>query len=210
MPPNQSASFRRVGRLLAALSVVAGAVAGVVLLLPDPLADVFYAWWVLVGALLLPLAGAVGAWTGRTALVPLAALLEATLAVVGTTSIGFLLAPAALLLLGSALCSRAAGPRRADVEAITADPPTAAEVGRRALAGVASAGMGAALVYLGAIRRELFGACATETLACALDRAHPDAIALTVLGLLAVGGGGWLVRRVVHVSRALGFEYGSR
>ena len=197
----------RVSRLLSALAVLAASVACGVLLFPDPLADAFFAGWVLVGVV-LSLVGAVGAWTNRTPLVWVAALLLAVLVIMGLMSIGLFIAPAALLLLGSAIFSQLAGPRAGPREAIIADPPATPEIVGKSLAGIGSVLVGAVLVYLGAFARELFSACASETLACALDKTHWDAVAITTLGLLAVGFGGWLIWKQIYVTRVLAAEHG--
>jgi hypothetical protein len=202
VPSLQPDRARAGSRLSAALAVLVAVVAAVALLLPNPLADAFFAGWVLFGVA-LAVAGAVGAWTNRTALVGAAALLTTGLAVVGMWSIGFFVAPAALLLLASALLSRAAGPRRAVVEAITADPPSGRELALKAVAGVGNVILGGWLVNAGALERDLFGACAQETLACALAGTHWDAVAVTAVGLLLIGVGVWLVWRQLYTARVL-------
>lgn len=202
VPSLQTGRASAGSRLSAALAVLVAAVAAVALLLPIPLADAFFAGWVLFGVA-LAVAGAVGAWTNRTALVWTAALLTTGLAVVGMWSIGLFVAPVALLLLASALLSQAAGPRRAVVEAITADPPAGRELALKAAAGVGAALVGGWLVNAGALGRELFGACARETLACALARTHWDAVAVTAIGLLLIGAGGWLLWRQLYTARVL-------
>lgn len=195
-------SNERISRLFGAFAVLfAGGAAGI-LLAPDPLADAFFAGWVLV-AVGLSLVGGIGAWANRTALVWVAALLLTGLAIAGMMSIGFLIAPAALCLLGSAVFSQLAGPREGVREAITADPPAASEVVGKSLFGTGSMIVGAGLVYVGAFTQELFGACASETLACALDKTHWDAVAITLLGLIAIGFGGWLVWKQVYITRVL-------
>lgn len=199
---SRSPSHGRVSRLLSVLAILFASVAGGYLLLPDPLADAFFAGWVLV-AVGLSLVGGIGAWTNRTVLVWVAALLLAGLTITGMMSIGLFIAPAALCSLGSAIFSQLAGPRAGVRESITADPPTASEVARRSLLGTGSVVVGAGLMYLGAFTRELFGACASETLACALDKTHWGAVAITLLGLIAVGSGGWLVWKQVYITRVL-------
>ena len=203
----QLSSHGRISRLLSALAILFASVAGGALLLPDPLADAFFAGWVLFGVG-LSLVGGVGARTNRTPLVWVAALLLAGLAIAGMMSIGLFLAPAALCLLGSAVFSQLAGPRADVREAITADPPTASDLVRKSLLGIGSMAVGIGLVYVGAFTQELFGACASETLACALDKTHWDAVGITLLGLLAVGFGGWLVWKQVYVARVLASKHG--
>lgn len=190
-------------RLLGALAVLSAVLASIYLLLPDPLTDVFFSGIVLL-SVLFALVGEVGAWTNRTPLVWVAALLLTGLAIAGMMSIGFVIAPAALFMLGAALLSQLAGPRRDVREAIIADPPTVREAVLRTVAGTASVAVGAGLVYAGAFARELFGSCASETLACVLDTTHWDAVGITLLGLAAVGLGGWFVWRQIYVARVLG------
>lgn len=202
VPPARTAS-----RLLAALAVAVAGVAAAVLLRPDPLADVFFAGWVLV-AVALALVGAIAAWTNRTPLVWAAALLLTGLSIVGMWSIGAFVAPAALCLLGSALLSQVAGPRSGVREAIAADPPTVPEAVLKTLAATGCLLAGAGLVYLGAVAGELFGACARETLACALDNTHWDAVGTTLVGLVALGFGGWLLWKQVYVARVLASAHG--
>lgn len=72
----------RIGRRLSALAALAAAAAAAVLLSPDPLADVFFAAWVLF-AVAVAAAGWVGARRGRPAVVWLAALLLPGLVVAG-------------------------------------------------------------------------------------------------------------------------------
>lgn len=196
MVPTPRLSWRSGSRVLGVLAVIAVGMASGVLLLPDPLADVFFAGWV-VGSVGLALVGAAGAWTNRAPLVWVAALLLVGLSIVGMWSIGPFIAPAALCLLGAAILSQLAGPRPGAREAIAADPPTGDESVLKTLAGTGALVIGASLVYIGAIARELFGACATETLTCALTSTHWDAVELTVLGLGAISLGGWLLWRQV-------------
>lgn len=195
-------SAESISRLLSVLAVLSATVATIVLLFPDPLADAFFTAWVLfsVG---LTLVGGIGAWANRTPLIWLTALLMLLLSVVGMWSIGFLIAPAALFLLGAALFSQAAGPREDVRTAISADPPTKIEVVWKALAGSGSVLGGAGLVYLGAFTQELFGACANETVACALNKTQWDAVGITILGLIAVSVGGWVIWRQTYIVRVL-------
>lgn len=202
----QPSSVRTVSRLLSVLAVLSASVAGSYLLFPNPLADVFFAGWVLVGVI-LSLVGGIGAWTNRTPLVWVAALLLTGLAIVGMWSIGLFIAPAAVLLLGAALFSQLAGPREDVLEAITTNPPTASEVVLKTLAGTGSVVVGTGLVYVGAFAQELFVACARETLACAIGNIHWDAVGITVFGLLAVGFGGWMVWKQVFVARVLALNH---
>lgn len=200
--PFQSSSVRRVSRLLSVLAVVSTCVAAGYLLFPRPLADVFFAGWVLFGVV-LSLVGGIGAWTNRPSLVWVAALLLAGLSIVGMWSLGLFIAPAALVLLGAALLLQGAGPRTDVRDAIRSNPPTVPEAVLRTLAGTVSVAVGAGLVYVGAFSQELFGACATETLPCAIEKAQWDVVGLTVIGLIAVGFGGWLVWKQVYVARVL-------
>lgn len=188
-------------RLLSALAVLTTVAAAGYLLLPPPLADAFFAAWVLF-AVGLALLGAVGAWSERPVLVWAAALALTALSVVGMWSIGVFVAPAAALLVGSALLSRRADPARDGREATVADSATTSRSASKALGGAVAAAVGAALVYAGAVAGELFGACARETVNCALARTHWDAVGLTVLGLVAVGLGGWTLWRQVDAARA--------
>lgn len=198
----QTSTSRTVSRLLGGLAVVAAGLAVASLLFPDPLADAFFAGIV---ALSVPFAlvGGIGAWTNRTPVVWAAALLLTGLSVLGMMSVGFALAPAALLLLGAAVFSQLAGPRADIREAIVSDPPTERELTRKKQVGIGSVGIGSGLVYAGAFAQELFGACASETLACALDEANLTGIGLTVVGLIALGHGGWLLWRRAYVIRVL-------
>lgn len=202
-------SAKAVSRLLGALAVLFAAAAAAFLLYPNPLADAFFAGWVAL-AVALALVGGVGAWTNRTPLVWVAGLLLTGLSIVGMWSIGFLVAPAALCTLGAAVASRAMGPREGVREEVLANPPTVREAVARTLAGVVAVVVGSLLVYLGAVARDLFGACASETLACALDKTRWDAVAVTALGLTAVGLGGWLVWKQISVARLLASERAER
>ncbi|QKY19161.1 hypothetical protein B4589_001745 [Halolamina sp. CBA1230] len=195
-------STRETSRLLAALALVVALLASAALLLPTPLADVFFAGIVLLNPLFAT-AGVAGAWTNRTAAIWLAALLSLGLTLVGLLSVGLFFAPTAVLLLGSAVVGRAAGPREGVRERILADAPSVRARLLRALAGGGSVFVGAGLVYVGAFRQELFGSCAQETLACAIETTNWPAVGLTLLGFAAVGVGGWLVWKQVYVSRVL-------
>lgn len=194
-------STRRTGsRVLSVLAVLAASIAATALLFPAPLADVFFAGWVLF-SVSLTLAGTVGVLTGRTPLVWLAALLLTGLSIIGMWSIGFLIAPAALLLLGAALLTHRAGPRQGVHEEIIANPPHVGETLGKIVAGIVSVAVGGWLVDIGALKQELFGACASETLACALSRANWEGIGLTLLGLTAISFGGWLLWKQVYIAR---------
>lgn len=192
-----------VSRLLGGLAVVLAGLAAGGLLFPRPLADAFFAAWVLF-AVLLAVVGALGAWTRRTVLVWVAALLLSGLSIVGLWSIGLFVAPAALVLLGAAVASLWADPRPGARAAVPDEPPSALAAVLKTLGGVALAAVGTSLTYEGVIARELFTrGCATETLACALAVTRWDAVGLAVLGLTAVGIGGWMVWTQVAVGRIL-------
>lgn len=203
----RSASVRRVSCLLSVLAILSASAAATYLLLPNPLADVFFAAWVLV-SVILALIGGSAAWTHRTPLVWAAALLLTGLSIVGLWSVGPFIAPAALFLLGSAILLQWAGPRKEIQEAIIADPPTVREVALKALVGINSVAVGSWLVYAGAFARELFGTCARETLVCAIGKTHWDALGITVLGLIAVGLGGWLLWKQIDIARVLASKSG--
>lgn len=198
----QSPSIRTASRLLSVLAILSASVAAIYLLLPNPLADVFFAGWVLV-SVSLTLVGGIGAWTNRTPLVWMAVLLLTGLTIVGMWSIGFFIAPAAFFLLGAALFSQLVGPRTDVREPIVANLPTVQEAVLKALAGVGSVVVGGWLVYVAAVAQELFGACARETMACAIDKTHWNAVGITVLGLIAVSLGGWLIWKQVYIARVL-------
>ncbi|MFC4448981.1 hypothetical protein [Halorussus aquaticus] len=206
---SHSESVERASHLLSALAVLSASAAGAILLSAGPRADVFFTGWVLV-AVGLALAGGIGAWTNRTPLVWVAALLLTGLSVVGMWSIGLFLAPAALLLLGSAVLSQRVGPREEVRAAILADPPSPSESAAKATCGVGSAAVGAWLVYVSAVEGGLFEACATETLACTLENTHWDAVGVTVAGLLAVSLGGWLLWKQVYTARVLASSASTR
>lgn len=202
---SRSVSVETASRLLAGLAVFCAIAAAIVLLSAGPLADAFFAAWV-VGSVVVALVGGLGAWTNRTPLVWVAALSLTALSILGMWSIGPFVAPAALFLLGSAVFSQLAGPREGVREAILADPPTVRETGAKALAGVCSVLVGGWVAYEGSIARELFGACIAETLACVVETTHWDAVGITTVGLLAVGFGGWLLWKQVYVARVLASE----
>lgn len=199
-PSSRSAETGR--RLLSALTVLSAVVAAVIVLLPNPLADAFFAAWV-VGSVLLALVGGVAAWTNRTPLAWVAALLLTALSIVAITSIGLFVAPSAVFLVGAALLSHLTGPRGDAREAIAANPPTVRETVLKASVGIGSMAVGAGLVYATAVVRGLFEACSNETLACAIESTHWFAVGGTVLGLLAIGVGGWLVWKQLYVAHVL-------
>ncbi|WP_135536896.1 MULTISPECIES: hypothetical protein [Halostella] len=201
-PAVQPSTATTGARMLSGLAVLSTIVAAGLLLSPNPLADAFFAGWVLF-SILLALTGSLGAWTNRTPLVWVTALLMTGLAIIGMWSIGFVIAPAALLLLGAAVLSQLAGPREDVQAAIIADPPTVQEAVSKTVAGVGSVAIGGWLVYTGAITQHLFGACATETLDCALAKTHWDAVGITSLGLLGIGLGAWLIWRQIYIGRVL-------
>lgn len=192
-----------VSRLLATSAVVLAGVAAVALLVPRPLADAFFAAWVLV-AVALAGVGALATWTRRTALVWVAALLLSGLSVVGMWSVGLFVAPAAVVLLGAAVASHWTGPRPGSHEAVLEDPPSVLEAVLKTLAGAGLVVVGAGLTYEGTFVRELFTrGCVSETLGCALAVTRWDAAGLAVLGLAGLGLGGWVVWRQVAVGRVL-------
>jgi len=201
----RSSSFRRVSRLLSGLAILSVIVAGTYLLLPDPLGDVFFAGWVVLGVI-LSIVGGIGAWTNRSPLVWVAAISLIGLTIMGIWSIGGFIAPAGFFMLGSALCSQLAGPRTEHLEEIRTDPPTESEVLQKTLAGIGSVVVGVGLVYVGAFARELFGACASETVACAIEKTHWGAVGISVVGLIAISLGGWLFWRLIYTTRAGGLK----
>jgi hypothetical protein len=201
-PPVQPSTANTGARVLSGLAVLGTIIAAGLLLFPNPLADAFFAGWVLF-SILLTLVGAGGAWTNRTPLVWVTALLMIGLAIIGMWSIGLSIAPAALLLLGAAIFSQLAGPRDGVQDEIIAEPPTVQEAVWKTLAGVGSVAIGGWLVYTSAITQHLFGACAAETLDCALANTHWDAVAITSLGLLGIGLGVWLIWKQVYIGRVL-------
>lgn len=187
---------------LSSLALVATILASILLLFPSPLGDVFFSGIVLSSVLFAAI-GAIGARTNRTPLVWLAALLLTALTAFGVLSIGFVIAPGAVLMIGAAIFSSLAGGRPDVQDAITADPPTRQERASRAIAGGFGTIAGIGLVYAGAFRQELFGACANESLSCALRVAQWDAIGLTVIGLGGVIVGGWLIWRQIVIAWTL-------
>lgn len=210
--PSQSSSLRTATRLLSAVAILLASVAAGYLLLPHPLADVFVAAWVL-GSVGLSLVGGIGVWTNRTPLVWVAALLLAGISILGMMSIGLFIAPAAVCLLGAALLLQRAGPQEEDREAnsaeshrktTSAESQTVRTTVLKTLAGTGSVAVGIWLVYVSALVRDLFGACAAETLACVLSRTHWSRVGTAVLGATAVGLGGWLLWKQVSIVRVRG------
>lgn len=202
-PSNRLPDALTVSRLLGAVSVVLAGLAAVALLFPRPLADAFFTAWVLL-AVSLAVIGALGAWTRRTAVVWVAALLLSGLSIVGMWSLGPFVAPAALVLLGAAVASLWTGPRPGAHEAVLADPPSVLEAVLKTLAGAVLVIIGAGVAYEGTVGRELFTrGCSSETLDCALAVTRWDAVGLTVLGLAAIGIGVWMVWTQVTVGRIL-------
>jgi hypothetical protein len=163
---------------------------------------VYFAGVVLLNSLFAA-AGVGGAWTNRTVVVWVAALLSAGLSLAGMMTVGLFLAPAAVLLLGAAVAGQSGGPRAGVREAIVADAPSVRERLLWCVLGLTSVGVGVALVDVSVFRQELFGSCAQETLACALSTTNWPAVALTLLGFVGVAGGAWLVWKQVYVSRVL-------
>lgn len=199
---SQSSSSETVSRLLSVLAVVSASVAVTYLLFPDPLTDVFFSGIVLL-SVIFALVGGIGVWTKRTPLVWVGALLLTGLSILGMMSIGLFLAPAALFSLGAAVFSQLAGPRTGVREAIISNQPTERELVRKKQAGIGSVAVGLGLVYVGSFAQELFGSCAIETVACALDTTNWGAVGLTVLGLIAVSYGSWLLWKQAFIRRVL-------
>lgn len=165
--------------------------------------DVQFAGWVLF-SLFVVLIGVIGAWTNRTGLVSVAGILLAGCAIAAMWSIGPSIAPAALLLLVAAWFSHRAGPREGVRDAIRVDPPSEAERRRKMWTGMIAIVGGVALIVLGVFVLELFvAACAQETLTCTLDVANWSGIGLTLVGLIGVCVGGWLVWKQNYIERIL-------
>lgn len=200
MVPAPDSSAERLARALSGLAVLSALAAAGWLLWPRPLADAFFAAWV-VFAVALTAVGTAATWFRRRAVVWLTALLLVGLSIVGMWSIGFVIAPAALTLLATALVLQVAGVGGTPPPT---DPPSGREAIGRTLGGVAAIAVGAALAYEGAVVRALFSrACGSETLACALAVTNWDGVGLTVLGLVGIGVGGWLVWRQLAIRLAL-------
>lgn len=200
-----SLSSETVSQLLSVGAILSAILAVVALLLPNPLADVFFAGIVTL-SVLFTLVGGFGAWTNRTPLVWVAALLLTGLTVLGLLSIGFYLVPSALFLLGAAVFSQLAGPRLEFRESILANPPTRQNMIQKTLAGIGAIVLGFGFVYVGAFTRELFGSCARETLACGLQTTNWGAVGLTVSGLVAVSYRGWLLWKQSYIKRVQASE----
>lgn len=198
----QPLSSEAVSRLLSVLAIISASVAVTFLLFPNPLADVFFAG-IMVFSVIFAVIGGIGAWTNRAPLVWVAALLLTGLSILGLMSIGVLLVPAALLLLGAAIFSQMSGPRADVQKTITTDPPEGQEILRKLLLGIGSVAGGLGIVYWSAFKRELFGSCASETVACALETTNWGAVGLTVLGLVGISVGGWLLWKQTYVMRVL-------
>lgn len=201
-PVLRTSTSHTVSRFLSVLAILSASGAVTVLLLPNPLADVFFAGIVML-SVLFAVIGGIGAWTNRTPLVWVAAFLSTGLSLLGMMSIGVFLVPATLFLFGAAVFSHLAGPRTDVREAIVANPPPEREIVRKKLVGIASAVVGGGLVYGGAFAQDLFGACARETVACALETTNWGAAGLTVLGSTAVSFGGWLLWKQAYLRRVL-------
>ncbi len=192
-----------VSRLLGGFSVVLAGGAAVILLFPRPLADAFFAAWVLF-AVILTVVGALGAWTRRPALSWMAALLLSGLSIVGMWSLGAFVAPAALVLLGSAVASLWTAPRPGAHEAVLDNSSSVFEAVLKTLAGAVFVVIGTGLAYGGIVVRELFtSGCSSETLDCAIAVTQWDAVGLSVLGLATIGIGGWIIWTQMAVGRVL-------
>ena len=200
-----SISNETVSQLLSVGAILSAILAVLALLLPNPLADVFFAGIVML-SVLFTLVGGLGAWTNRTPLVWVAALLLTGLTVLGMLSIGFYLVPSALLLLGAAVFSQLAGPRLEVRDSILANPPTKQDLIQKTLGGIGALVVGFGFVYVGPFTREVFGSCARETLACGLQTTNWGAVGLTVLGLVTVSYGGWLLWKQSYIIRVLASE----
>jgi len=175
----------RPGRLLGALGAGYGTLVGLYLLVRIGGDDVFAAGFVLL-AVAFALLGGYGGLRGRTAPAWIGAVGLALVAVLGAMSIAPFLGPGAVMLLGAALATQL--PRRARVRAaIRDDPPGASGLLYRAGVSIAAVALGAASIYVGAVLRGLFGACAVESLACVVRQTDWPAIVLTVTGLVGIG-----------------------
>jgi hypothetical protein len=202
---SHSFSSETISQLLSVGAILSAILAVTALLLPNPLADVFFAGIVML-SVLFTLVGGIGTWTNRTPLVWVAALLLTGLTVLGMISIGFYFIPSALLLLGAAVFSQLAGPRPEIRDSILADPPTKQDLIQKMLAGIGTIVVGFGVVYISDFTRELFGSCARETLACGLNTTNWGAVGLTVFGLFAVIYGGWLLWKQSYIIRVLASE----
>lgn len=198
----RTSSARTASRVFCSLAIMSAILASLYLLIPNPLADVFFAGIVLL-SVLFSLIGGIGVWLNRTSIVWVAAFLLTGLAIIGMLSIGLFIAPAALFLFLAALFSQLSGPRTEVQEAIHDDPPTVPQAVLRTLVGAVSMVVGVIMVHFGAFSQELFGACASETAACALNKTNWDGVGLTVLGLVILSLGGWLLWKQVYIARVL-------
>lgn len=124
-------------------------------------------------------------------------------------SLGRFIAPAALLLLGAAVFLQLTGPREGVQKSILTDPPTNEELTSMVKTGIGSVVVGVLSIAIGAFGRGLFGSCARETMSCALARAHWGAVGLTVLGLLAIGYGGFLLWKQAYARRLMASNTGT-
>lgn len=86
---------------------------------------------------------------------------------------------------------------------MTADSPSEREVVVKKLVGLGSGVLGTGLVYIDVFAQELFEACASETLACTLEKTNRGAVGVTILGSTMISFGGWLVWKQVYISRLL-------
>lgn len=198
-PSSWSISLRTASRLLSAVAILFASVAAGYLLLSGLLGDVFVAAWML-GSVGLSLVGGVAAWTNRTLLAWVAALLLTGISILGLMSIGLFIAPAAVCLLGAALLLQRAQPSEDSQKANDTELPTVRDAVSKTLAGTSSVAVGLWLVYVSALLRDLFGACARETLPCVIDKTHWGRVGISVLGAAMVGFGGWLLWKQVSVS----------
>lgn len=201
MAPALSAGLaQRVSRGLGLSAVLITVLAAAYFLFSTPLADVFFAAWVL-GTVGIALLGWFAARTNRRAVVWLAAAALLGISILGMWSIGFLVSPAAVCLLGAALVLQLYGPRRKADRKFTGEPPTVQRTALETLVGVGLVVGGGGLVYVGAIETQLFGACARETLDCALAKTRWVGMGQTVLGLLTATAGSVVVWRRVTDTR---------
>ncbi|MDQ2055913.1 MULTISPECIES: hypothetical protein [unclassified Halobellus] len=196
------AKLEPVSRFFGALSVFAASVAAGWLWSPHPFRDVFFSGIVLL-AVLFSLLGMFGVWTNHTPIAWMASLLLLGFTVFGMWSAGLLFVPAAIFLVIATIASHRTGPRRTVQHAIRANPPTVAELVLKAVAGASAGFAGVWITYFGAVRQELFGACADETLSCALTKMHWGAVGLTLFGLATIAVGGWALWKQIYIARVL-------
>lgn len=192
---------RSLARALGLLSLVAAVPGAGFLLTRIPITDALVAWPAVL--VLAAAVGAAAAWTDRVFLVWVAALALSLVSVAGLLSIGFVFAPAALSLLAAAAALQTAGLPAARRDAILADPPGMRTVVRRTVAGSVGVVAGVVVIYLNAVARELFVACAVETVACQVGNTHWDAVAATLAGFAVVVGSVWLVWTQFAVARVV-------